>query len=278
MANEYMQVSTAWGVYQQDEETARSPVLFNTQEFLDLGLFKFQDITGQPSEIIIPDPNSYTIEVWGPTEAMDAIDADVRFVVVPESRINLDELPPDPEEPVVASSQVPTQLEFDAYRLALLNVRNEVIDENIWTVSQVTDAIGVDVNGRTWDQINAELLAYQQGTAKGTFDFQIQPVQLPDGSVGYDIEQPGAAVAPRIDGVRIGLIATNPTLDGVFGFGFDTILPITDRQIKGIQILGRDEGFNTRDAFFDIDRKLWVWFNTEFNMEIGRTYTVVVTT
>lgn len=99
MANEYAQFLSPWTTEDQAGELVNVPKLPQDYPVTPNTLTKWQDITGQPTESITPDPNQYVIELWADTATMDAIEADSQYTMVPGTWVDLDVPLPPPEEP-----------------------------------------------------------------------------------------------------------------------------------------------------------------------------------
>jgi hypothetical protein len=102
MANEYAVFTVPWTVILEEGEGINTPLLGQDYPYnsgTGDGVKKWQDVTGQPSENLTPNPNQYQIEVWANTATMDAIEADATYTMVPGSWVDLDVILPDPEEP-----------------------------------------------------------------------------------------------------------------------------------------------------------------------------------
>ena len=78
MPNFRAQVLTPW-VVQDNTNQPQLP--------LDHPVLAWQDVTGQPAENIVPDPNTYTIEVTCDQATLDAISADAAYFVLTSEEI-----------------------------------------------------------------------------------------------------------------------------------------------------------------------------------------------
>ncbi len=54
-------------------------------------------------------------------------------------------------------SQVPSQAEFGLFRAAIAQIRDPNTSIPVWTQQQINDAVGQQVNGRTWNTIEIDL-------------------------------------------------------------------------------------------------------------------------
>ena len=81
------EIVSQWRGDGQSDETVFGPVL---AALLTLPGEGFEDVTGQPSANLTPDPNVYIVQVRCEAETLDQIEADGRFLVLSE-----EEEPPD---------------------------------------------------------------------------------------------------------------------------------------------------------------------------------------
>jgi len=73
------EIVSQWRGDGQSDETAFGPVL---AALLTLPGEGFEDVTGQPSANLTPDPNVYIVRVRCEAATLDAIEADSRFAVL----------------------------------------------------------------------------------------------------------------------------------------------------------------------------------------------------
>ena len=279
MADEYAQFLTPWGLSDSgDGEVSNSPALPDKYPFnAGNGIRKWQDITGQPSENLWPDPNCYIIETWADTATMDAITADTEYVILRETRRDLEaEIPTDPDgNPIPVPSEVPTQAEYDDFRLEIDAMTRPITQTKVWEPNQIVDALGTTVDGRTWEQINADLKTYCNAAQKGTTRYNMRAVDLGNGDIGFSAN-PGGELEPMdFFGIPIGSIKTNATLGGVLAFKLNAALTLPQDYIQYIEIFGL-YGEPSREAFYNPAEKQWVWFDVGDVFKAGEDYTLVV--
>jgi hypothetical protein len=82
MATVRAEILTPWHEYTEEGTTFRSPLVS-----VEYQIRKYQDITGQPSENMLPDPNIFSALIECDETVLAAIALDTRFFVVTEDLI-----------------------------------------------------------------------------------------------------------------------------------------------------------------------------------------------
>ncbi len=121
----------------------------------------FENITGQPIEELYTNPNSFSVVIIAPPATFDLIDADPKYIVLPET---IEDLSPVVGSPVNLD-KIPDAAEFGQFRADMAKMKGRD-NKPIWKQQQINDAVGNTVNGRTWNAINIGLVDYQKDSTK----------------------------------------------------------------------------------------------------------------
>jgi hypothetical protein len=223
-------------------------------------LIKWTDVTSQPGENLLPDPNQYNIQVVAEDTVLDAIDADPDFPIVPGTR-----QPVDPGVQLLGSGDIPTQQEFDEWRVELSNVISPITQTPVWTTAEIIEAVGTTPDGRTWEQINTEYNTWLAERPQGAANYAIEPEQV-GGDVGYVKDIVGVLEPDTYFAVSIGSLLTNPAVGGILAFELNSALSQEDN-VRYVRIVSADVTLLVEDALFS-DNK-FVWFGTGYNFTPG---------
>lgn len=125
----------------------------------------WQDVTGQPSENLWPDPNIYVVEAKAEELVLDNIDSDSDYLVLWSEEMVEEDFAPQTFSILAAPRQgkdkdgVPPPNEFGQIRSFL--ARNGV------SQAEITEVVGVGAQGRSRGEIAGLLRGWMKGLPKG---------------------------------------------------------------------------------------------------------------
>lgn len=127
-----------------------------------------EDVTGQPPPD--PDPNNFTVLVISTDEVLTEIaehsdytilNETIEAVSEGESNTAVSKKLRDKFKNIPRSrgnGNLPSQSDFGQFRASMARMKDK--GRPIWTNNQLNEAIGTNVNGRSWAEINNDLLTY----------------------------------------------------------------------------------------------------------------------
>jgi hypothetical protein len=161
---------------------------------------------------------------------------------------------------------IPEAGDYADYRADLLN-------EGYWTLPQLNDAIGNQVNGRTWRQIGQELNDYCKNATQGGAFVVFQAESVGGNERGTDSSSVTVGTADVVK------IVTTDQFGGMFSVDVDSDNPsdafstIVVKDSSNNIVLSLD----TEDALFIAATDTWYWVGVGFEFVLGETYLVIVT-
>lgn len=156
--------------------------------------------------------------------------------------------------------------------------RADLQNQGTWKMPQLNDAVGNQVNGRTWAEIRADLIDYCRAAPVGESTRRLIAANLLTNNIGYRRDEGGTIDRPHVLGLEILRLVSNAAFSGTLAIDLEFNLPLPSDAFNRLVIVGESSavGLSTADALYDSNTQTWVWFDTGFQFVPGEAYKITV--
>jgi hypothetical protein len=174
---------------------------------------------------------------------------------------------------------IPTETEYAQWRNDIFAIQHG--GKPVWTPGQFAEAVGPTPNGRTWREINQDMVDFLATTPAApppsiTKGVRVKGVPGKDW-VGYTSDN-GATISPdnQYRGETITRLISAPGFGGIVALDLQLNgLPLPQDLFTTLRI--GPWTLHTADATYDATEQTWLWDNTGFVLVRNQAYEVEIT-